>query len=272
MIDRNQQIALDRFAVEVSTTLKAVEDWFWRPKDDSSLPPLKPFTALVHSYEAILAVGGEIDLQDLGTNTNFRHVSVPAPWGIITFNDLGSILSKYYKIPETQRSSALERADELLILKPGASLIAYQLIWNSTLPVRWISSNRYVVNSKQPYMYWVSPFEIEAFGRSHDTADWVTYGYDVLMLLNSNQLKEAVNKFEKLNPSGAIKELSSMAGFKSASMTPEILLKALTLGYSSVEHLRNAGKHLGVSTRSKDFFKEVFEAGANLADQTKSLS
>lgn len=177
-----------------------------------------------------------------------------------------ALIRYYFRLPVEDRVRAEIRSNKLIEIFPGCEAYVHEIVWFSVNPVEFIThTDRPKPCSKASY------WQIEAFKNGHNTSISETYGYYSLMLLKADELQEATKIFTALNPGVSLKEMEKIAKFKHGSMTVEVYLGLLKLGYASVDQIREAGKLLGVSTRKRDYFNLVLAGGKGLAEEAKRL-
>lgn len=185
----------------------------------------------------------------------------------LDLREILALIRYYFRLPVEDRVRAETRSNKLIEILPGCEAYVHEIVWFSENPVEFIThADRPKPCSKASY------WQIEAFKNGHNNSISETYGYYSLMLLKADELEKATKIFTALNPGVSLKEMEKIAKFKHGSMTTEIYLTLLELGYASVEQVKEAGKLLGVSTRKHDYFTLILAGGKRLAaDANRAL-
>lgn len=185
----------------------------------------------------------------------------------LDLREILALIRYYFRLPVEDRVRAEMRSNKLIEILPGCEAYVHEIVWFSENPVEFIThTDRPKPCSKASY------WQIEAFKNGHNNSISETYGYYSLTLLKADELERATKIFTGLNPGVSLKEMEKIAKFKHGSMTAEIYLTLLELGYSSAEQVKEAGKLLGVSTRKRDYFTLILAGGKRLAaDANRAL-
>lgn len=267
----------ERLFRELEELSERVEDIFRKLPFFTGDAPIElrstePFSAILRSYEGILADGHELPLSRLEDELAALPSNVYYPYQV-SFNtyELGQVLKEFYEFPAEVRDRAERRSNELLAIRLGASLASHRAVWDSELPVGFLNAGL----KPQNYYYGsmgFSYFEHKAYTAGHDAALSEVYGYEALLLLSPEELAIAAKLLHQIDPQLDLGRIGELAALRPSAMTPEILLEALELGYESAFHLRTAGNILGRTPRNKDFFKRIFAEGSDLVGPAWKLA
>ena len=241
-----------------------------RAEEFKRILELRLFSRLVATYEeSSLSVPGYFPdelkhaitglAMQRGAEESFSFYSPPA----LEITSATRLLQSYYSLPPEHQPVAAERSNELIAHKHRARVVDHELIWSSELPVGYISSNP---ESESPYHAGsVSILEYAVYAKGHDSSLAGEYGSQVLELLDTGELAEAVRLLKHYHPGRKLRELSNLAAFKADSMSSELLLKLLRLGYGSPAQLRRAAKALGITSWNRSYFDQILAGGSALA-------